>query len=479
MKSYKIMKSLVALFALALVFAFVPDIIYGISGFVLAAPILLASIETSDDAKAKRSEIYNKMNAMLELRKSEKRSFTTEEDGKYNELKTDFDNLTKQIEELQADEKRALIMAGAAARKQAGAENSKDLNKYSLKRAIDLQLNGRVLDGIEGEMHQEAEKEARGNGLSLMGVGIPSMALDVILKRGQSATGQTSNALDQGGMMIKTEKEGLLWALRPLLVLSKLGVQMRGGLVGNIDLVKGTSLATAWESEVAEANETLSTTSKITLSPKRLAAFTAISKQLMIQSEYNFEQAVMGELLKAIAQAVESAAISGATSGSNPVGILATTGIGSVAIGATGGAPTWKHITDLEKEVAIDSALMGSLGYLTNHKVKSKLQNVEVVAASGRLIMEPGSKELNGYPVQFSNLVPSTLEKSSSGAVLSAAIFGDFSQMIIGQWGGLDMVVDPYTLAKTGQIQITTNSFWDVAIKYPEAFAAILDIATT
>ena len=268
-------------------------------------------------------------------------------------------------------------------------------------------------------------------------------------------------------------------ALRPKLALAQLGVVTMGGLQGNVDLIKGTSTAAAWEDEIEENAETSITTSKASFSPKRLGAYGKISKQLLYQSEFNFQQIFVNDMLAAIAQAVESAAISGATSAKNPVGILSTTGIGSVVGGASGLAMAWDHLVKLEKEVAVDNALVGSLGYLTNAKVRAALKATKIDAGSGLFVWPAGANELNGYKVAISNLVPSNLTKVNGGTTitdLSAAIFGDWSQMYLGQWAGMDLVVDPYTLATTGQVKYVVNSWWDVFVKRPEAFAAMVDI---
>jgi len=478
--SFKIFLSLAAMLLLAVGFAMIsPEATTeSIFGLVLAAPIVLGMIETSDEAKQLRSATWDKMQALIDKRKAEKRAFTPEEDTQYNELRAEFDRLTDRLKELEADEKRALDMAGASFRKNYMNKPASEVEKYSMRKAILAKVEGRQLDGVELEMHQEAVKEARESGINLSGFGIPTIVLDHIQqKRAMSATGQTTNAGDQGGMAIVTEKQGLIEALRPLLVLSKLGVQTMGGLVGNVDLVKGTSTATAWEGENTDANETSSTISKSSFSPKRLAAFAKISKQLLLQSDINFQSFVMSDIYKAIAQAVESAGISGASGSTNPVGILATSGIGSVLGDTNGLAMAWEHIVKLEREIAIDNALMGSLGYLTNHKVKAALKQTKLDSGSGLFIWPQSANELNGYQVEVSNLVPSNLEKSG-GSNLSAMIFGNWADMVIGQWGGIDMIVDNITLAEQGQIKLVTNSYWDIFIKRPESFAAMVDIIT-
>ena len=482
-KSLKIMFGLLTMLVVTLVFAALSpnDAATGLMGISLAAPLAIGMIVTSDDAKQERKKVWDAMQSMLEQRKSEKRDFKPEEESQYNEYRQQFDKLTKQIEELEADEKRALQMAGLEAERQHRSAKKNEIKRYSLQRAMQLLDKGKQLDGMEAEMHQEAQNEARYAGKNIEGIGIPSIAFGHIFgeQRGMTVTGQTAEAGDQGGMSVMTEKEGLIMALRPKLALAQLGVVTMGGLQGNVDLIKGTSTAAAWEDEIEENAETSITTSKASFSPKRLGAYGKISKQLLYQSEFNFQQIFVNDMLAAIAQAVESAAISGATSAKNPVGILSTTGIGSVVGGASGLAMAWDHLVKLEKEVAVDNALVGSLGYLTNAKVRAALKATKIDAGSGLFVWPAGANELNGYKVAISNLVPSNLTKVNGGTTitdLSAAIFGDWSQMYLGQWAGMDLVVDPYTLATTGQVKYVVNSWWDVFVKRPEAFAAMVDI---
>lgn len=479
-QSLKIMKILLSLTGIVMLFALIglPALV-GTAGIILAFPILLASYETSDEAKQKLLEVYEKMERMVDQRKSEKRTFTDQEDKEYKELRSDYDALNKHVKELESDEKRRLDMAKMQGKRSQEEAQKAEIGKYSLKRAMQFAMSGRTPDGLEGEMHEEAETEARNNGVSINGLGIPNLVLrNIAERRAMSVTGQTTVAGDQGGMLVPTETSGLLMALRPLLVLSGLGADFMGNLVGNLEYNKGTSTSAAWNTETGTAAETNIATSQIVMSPKRLAAFLKFSRQLMIQTPENIEAKIWGDLVAAISQELERAAINGSGANNEPRGILNTSGIGSVVGGTNGAAPTWDHITALEREVDIANALMGSLGYLTNAHVKSKLKSTKVDAGSGLMVWPQNANELNGFRVASSNLVPSNLSKGTSNKNLSPIIFGDFKELKIGQWSGLDMIVDQVTLAKSGQVQIIANSFWDVAIVQPEKFAAIKDIDT-
>jgi HK97 family phage major capsid protein len=480
MKRFRVIMTVcLALLAFAIAVPAIMDLfdtnsIEAISFATLAIFPVVGKLETSLQIKERRGDLYKEMQDMNDLAKTEKRDLTDDEQKQYDTYAEEFDNLGKRLKRVEDEERRAAEMAGANYRKRSESKEDKEIRSYSILKAIRAKAEGRALDGIEAEMHQEAEKEARESGQSISGIGIPNVYFE---KRVQTATGQTSNALDQGGMMVPTTPQGLIMALRPQLVLAGLGAKTIGGMTGNISMVRGSSTTVAWETETGDANEGASTTSNVVLSPKRLAAIMPISKQLIMQTSGGVQQQLMDDLFAAIAQEVERVAIKGGGT-SEPTGILATTGIGDVAGGATGAAPTWSHVSALEKAVELANAMKASVGYLTNPKVKHKLRNTALDSGSGLFVWRQGDKDLNGYPCGISTLVPSDLTKSS-GSALSAIIFGDFSQLAIYNWGGLDVVVDPYTLAGNNQIKLTVNSFWDIFLRQPAAFAAMLDAVTT
>lgn len=326
------------------------------------------------------------------------------------------------------------------------------------------------LTGLEKEMAEEAVKESQRNGQSLTGIGIPY----IILANKRAAAGQNVTTAADGGNLVGKEPVTYIEALREALILNALGANFITGLVGNVPMVRGTSVNAAWNGETDSSSTTKKSTTKVEMSPKRLAITTAYSKQLLIQSSPDIEMILMMDMVAAHAVALQKAAIVGG--GSNePSGILATSGIGSVVIGDNGGAITWAKLVELETKVSTSNALLGNLAYLTNSKVAGALKTIERASNTARFIMENG--EANGYKVAQTNSVPSNLSKGT-GTNLSAMIFGNFNDLIVGQWGGLDIVVDPYTLKKTGEIETTINAFHDVFVRRVESFAAIKDITT-
>jgi HK97 family phage major capsid protein len=228
----------------------------------------------------------------------------------------------------------------------------------------------------------------------------------------------------------------------------------------------------------APGSEGAPTFRQVTMSPKTLVQYVDISRKLSMQSDPSVEQVIRDDLTRQFAAKIDEVAIEGG--GSNePTGITQTSGIGSVAIGTNGGAITYAALVDLEKEVAIDNALGGSLAYLTNPKVVGEMRQTSRQASGveGNFILND-SNTILGYNVASTTLVPSDLTKGTSSGVCSAVIFGNFNDLMIGMFGGLDVLVDPYTGSATGATRIAMYQDVDVAVRHAESFAAILDVTT-
>lgn len=393
------------------------------------------------------------------------------------ETRTKLDGLHAEIEALKEDEKRfnaAVEMEARAAKAVGGASASKgeekELKQFSFKRAIDMARSGK-LEGFEGEMHQEAEKEYRASGIAVQGVGIPTM----VLKRDMTATGSSGA---EGGYAIQTNVGGLITALSPKLVLAGLGVSIFDNLVGNLDLPSfGTEPTAAWETETGAADEVSPAATKISYTPNRLAAFVDVSKQLMMQSSPSIEAYLRDFLLRAVASKLQAAALHG--NGGNIDGIAGTSGIGSVVGGTNGAAPLWDDITNLYKQIAIDNADIGNLAYCTNPQVVDKLQNTpkQSSGVEGNFIMNQPNL-LNGFNTAVTTSVSSTLTKGTSSGVCSAIFFGNWADLGLASWGGMDILVNPYTKGKDGITEVILNTYLDANVHRPTSFAAMLDATT-
>ena len=165
--------------------------------------------------------------------------------------------------------------------------------------------------------------------------------------------------------------------------------------------------------------------------------------------------------------------MTGDGSSNQPTGILATSGIGNVAGGTNGAAPTYAHIVALETEVAKDNAANGSLAYLTNAVVRGKLLTTEKAANTAQFVWE-GQNSMRGYNAEVSNQVSSTLTKGNQSSS-SAIIFGNWNDLMIGMWGGLDINVDTSTGSSSGTVRIVGLQDIDIAVRHAQSFAAMLD----
>jgi HK97 family phage major capsid protein len=214
----------------------------------------------------------------------------------------------------------------------------------------------------------------------------------------------------------------------------------------------------------------------VPMRPKRLGAYSVFSKQLVQQSSMSVENEVRANLEAAIGVALEVAAINGSGSGNIPKGILNFADAETVAIGTNGGAPTRAILLKMIRKVLDNNNLAGNgqnFGFLTTNGIWETLANTPIDSGSGRFVWEE-MNSLMGYNAVRSNNVPGDLTKGT-GTALNAIMFGNFSQLIMGQWGGLDLVIDPYTLAIKSQIRVVANSWWDINARHEDAFAIVKD----
>lgn len=285
-----------------------------------------------------------------------------------------------------------------------------------------------------------------------------------------------------GGNLVATQllAGSFIEMLRNKMVVMGMGARMLDNLVGNIAIPRMTGGATAyWVAESGAPTESQQAFDQVTMSPKTIGAFTDISRKLLIQSSVGIENLVRQDLATVIALELQRVAINGSGTAPEPRGILNVAGIGSVAGGTNGLAPTWDHIVNLETEVAIDNADMGNLAYLTNTKVRGKAKRTFIDSpGSGQKLWQGGATPLNEYACGVTNAVPSNLTKGTSSGVCSAIIFGNWAELFIGFWSGLDLTVDNLTQATSGTLRLVALQDADVATRHVESFAAMVDALT-
>jgi HK97 family phage major capsid protein/HK97 family phage prohead protease len=284
-----------------------------------------------------------------------------------------------------------------------------------------------------------------------------------------------------GGRLVATDllAGSFIDLLRNAMVIDGLGTRMMTGLVGNVAVPKLTGAATAyWVAENTAPTESQQTIGQVTMSPKTVGAWTDISRRLLLQSSLSVEQMVQQDLATVLGLAIQQAAINGTGLSNQPSGLLTLVTPGVIG-GTNGLAPTWAHMVALETAIASANADVGNMAYLTNAKVRGRLKATEKFSAgTGAPVWAEGTTPVNGYRAAVTNGVPSNLVKGSSGAVCSAIIFGNFADLMIGMWGGLDLTVDPYSGSTAGTVRVVALQDVDVAVRNVESFATMVDALT-
>lgn len=308
------------------------------------------------------------------------------------------------------------------------------------------------------------------------GVRIPH---DVLAYRDLSKAGTTTGAAIVGETLLESS---FIDMLRNALVVRQAGATFIDGLQGDAQIPRQTGGSTfyyvAEGSPVSESNPTFD---QVPLTPHTVGTFVDVTRRLLIQSTPSVEGLVRRDFAEGIARAIDSTALFGnpdiTAQANRPRGVAYTTGIGSRAGGTNGAAPNRSDLVALKREVSIDNANGARMAFITNSKVLAKLEDTLLDTGSGRFVYE-GDGILTGKPVWETNTVPSNLTKGSADGVCSAILYGDWSQLIVGAWSGIDLISDVYTQGLSGGLRLICLHDFDVAVRKPQAFSAMLDVLT-
>lgn len=373
--------------------------------------------------------------------------------------------LTKQAEQLRK------FVAPVASPEIGMSEREK--SQYSILRAVQAAATG---DWSEAGLEREASKAiAKKVGRVARSFFVPTEAF--------ASRELTVGVAAQGGNTVSTDyrPSEFIDLLRNRLVVSQLGARVLSGLTGPVEIPKQSGGATAyWLGESDNVTGSDQAFAKVTLSPKTVAAKSHYSRRLVMQGNPGIEGIVRSDLLATIATAIDLAALNGTGASNQPTGILNTAGITTVALGTNGAAPTRDSIIAMINALELANTDLGTMGFIGNPRVKSKLQRTtkQTSGIEGNFLLSDAGNDLMGYRALWTNQIPANLTKGS-GTNLSAFIFGNYADLLIGNWGVLDMQVDPYGSADDGGIILRVFQDIDIAVRRPESFAVIKDIITT
>ena len=395
-------------------------------------------MKNSVELKQERAGFITEANEMLELCKNETRDFTAEEQVSYDGKMSKIDELKKSIEMIERQEK---LNAEIASKVVAPVSNEpKEVRNFSFFKAINDFTNGK-LDGVEREMHEEAVNEARSAGRSINGLGIPSFMLE-----------SRADVTQGGSAIAPTNVLGFADAMREASVFNRVGANILTGLSANTTIPVAGASSVEWEGEVDAAADGGAQFGKVELTPTRLASYVNISKQLLLQNGAAAEQAIIRDLGRATAQKMDAAIFStaGVSGAPDSLGELATSTFTESAFSNL--ASIMLDFVSAEQTLAEAGGLEGNLAYVASPNLMAQLKQSAQVAAvnagmQGALI--------NGYPAYFTN--GCTKVAGTSGDFF----FGDFSKLYMGMFGGLDIMVDPYSVAVNGQTRLVLNQYMD------------------
>lgn len=355
-------------------------------------------------------------------------------------------------------------------------QEKRDLSNYSLLKAIRGNLSGGKLDGVELEMHQEGVKEAQICGRGVGGLAIPTLILRHAWSGHRDLTITETSHTGENIVPTTLQTGSFIEVLRAQMVLRGLGVRFMEGLTGLVPIPKMTTGATAeMEGESDAAAATTPVLGQVNMAPHRISAKLAYSLQLMKQTDMSVEALLREELMKAVAEKMERQTLTGSGIGDNIKGVLNFDLVNLVEIGAAGGLPTWADFVAMETAVADANVTGNSAAYLINAVTRGYCKTTLKASGVSGYIMQDG--EINGYRAEMTNLLPKNLTKGAHSATdLSAAIYGEWSDLLVGQWGGIDILMDPFTRGDEAMINLIPNLYVDAVARHDEAFAVIKDI---
>jgi len=409
-----------------------------------------------NEMKAVRAKHADRYEELVNLAETENRDWTNNEQEEADLCKREVERLDGKISRRQAHED---MIARQAQMGGASVSEVKEINRvnksFSLSRAVNAVAVGKALEGAEAEWAQEANREMQSRGLNMAGqIGIPANAL---FRAGGADDFQAGSG--DGSGFVATAVPGAIDALRTPTMAERIGVTTINNATANLQFPRVSVKASGTgATEVAADSDSGMEMDQVTLTPNRVAAKTLWSKQLMLQGGPAVDALIARELAagvnETIDKAVFAAAVAGASGGEDVTGALA-----------------YINLTDAEKDVLAAGGDLSRCAFVGSPSAMSIIKG-EAAVANIRAVVEGNS--IDGFTTYFTPNVADSTGAGTPGTLL----FGDFAAgMLLAFFGGIDLLVDPYSNAGTAQIALHVNKFYDTDVRQGGALAKLTNFS--
>ena len=419
------------------------------------------------DMQEKRALIVTEMRSITEKPTGTGGDLSAEQSQRFDALKAELDGVEKRLARQAFIDEAERRMQGQQIHGSGDNRLDESMREFSLRRAIASMvpdLASQIDSGRERELSAELAKRA---GRPFQGIAVPmSIFHRPIEKRVVTGAGEGAN-------IIATDLRGDLYIdrLREKMVVRRLGARVLSGLQGNVDIPRmTTSAASGWVADNSALTAGDPDLTKIQMTPKTAGALTEFSRNTLLQSSPDIEALLRDDFAKVLANRMDIAAIKGG--GSNePSGVLQSGLDVTVTMGA---APTWTKVLQIIEKVQVGNG-EGS-AWLTTPGVVRLLRSTVRVATTDSVMIAESANSLADYPLAITNNVPG--DTVGSPTVRHNLIFGDWSEVLIGFWSELDVLVNPYesTAYTKGNVQIRAMMTCDIAVRHAGSFAACTDL---
>ena len=397
--------------------------------------------------KEERSEFIANLETIKDLATTESRDLSEKENKEVDTLLSnidDVDALIVRAEKIENQLKRSASVSGVAV---GSVDTDKASRGWSLFKAVNELRNGGQLTGIEAEMHQEAEGEAR---KGLQGIGLPTFMTE-------------KRAIDQGASAIAPTAVGtFVDSLQASGLYNRVGLNNLGTVAADTVLPIAGGSTVAWAGEVAAAADGGADFGKVTLTPKRLTGYANLSNVILAQNGTAAEASVMNDMARNMATQIDAAIFGSANVASAPGAIAATAGVLTFTESAVaGGVGMNEDMLTAIQTIADNHGLDGTLAFVNNWAMYSNLkQGVQVTGVYPAYVDD----KLMGYDGYFSSAPANVAGTSADG------IFGDFSRVYMATFGPSNILVDPYSRATNNEVQLVMNNHMDFGVASGASF---------